>query len=145
MGEVVAHFSGSAARGGICCGYLSTQDSRLSENPSASLQPDFSEVSTALRPYHDESFPGRFVASHVENGLVTIRTMRLTPIATLVVAVLLGALLWLAAPAAIGRALKPWEALVCAVVLLALLEWLRVRSLRREREQTESLRDSALW
>ena len=73
------------------------------------------------------------------------RTMRLTPIATLVVAVLLGALLWLAAPVTIGRALKPWETLVSAIVLLALLEWLRVRRLRREREQTESLRDSALW
>lgn len=69
------------------------------------------------------------------------RTMRFTPIAALVVAVLL----WLAAPAAIGRALKPWEAVVSAAVVLALLEWLRVRRLRREREQTESLRDSALW
>ena len=85
------------------------------------------------------------MAAHVQNGLVTFRTMRLTPIATFVVAVLLGALLWLAAPAAIGRALKPWEALVSAAVLLALLEWLRVRRLRREREQTESMRDSALW
>ena len=85
------------------------------------------------------------MAAHVQNGLVTFRTMRLTPIATFVVAVLLGALLWLAAPAAIGRALKPWEARVSAAVLLALLEWLRVRRLRREREQTESMRDSALW
>lgn len=73
------------------------------------------------------------------------RTMRLTPVAALVVAFLFGVLLWLAAPTAIGRALKPWEALVSAVVLLALLEWLRVRRIRREREQTESLRDSALW
>jgi uncharacterized membrane protein len=77
----------------------------------------------------------------VQNGLVIVRTKRFTPIAALIVAVLL----WLAAPAAIGRALKPWEAVVSAAVVLALLEWLRVRRLRREREQTESMRDSALW
>ena len=98
-----------------------------------------------LRSGHDQSFPQRFDGSHVENGLVTFRTIRLTPIGTFAVAVLLGALLWLAAPTAIGRALRPWEAFVSAAVLLALLEWLRGRRLRREREQTESLRDSALW
>ena len=61
------------------------------------------------------------------NGFVTFRTMRLTPTATLGLAVLFGVLLWLAAPDAIGRALR--EALVSAVVMLALLEWLRVRRL----------------
>jgi len=61
------------------------------------------------------------------------------------VALLLGALLWFAAPIGIGRALRPWEALVVAVVILALLEWRRERRLRREREQVESMRNSALW
>lgn len=71
--------------------------------------------------------------------------MRLTLIANLVAAVLLGVLLWVAVPAAIGRPLRLWEALVLSAAALALLElWRRLR-LRREREQTESLRDSALW
>lgn len=76
---------------------------------------------------------------------MSFRTMRLTPIATLVVAVLLGALLWVAVPVAIGRPLRLWEAVVVSAAILALLEWWRRRWLRREREQTESLRDSALW
>lgn len=71
--------------------------------------------------------------------------MHLTPVASLVVALLLGALLWFAAPAAIGRALSPWEVIVVMTAILALLEWWRGRRRRREREQTESLRDSALW
>ena len=72
--------------------------------------------------------------------------MRLTPIASLVFALLLGALLWVAAPIAIDRvALRPWEAFVVAVVILALLEWWRGRRIRREREQVESMRNSALW
>jgi membrane protein implicated in regulation of membrane protease activity len=71
--------------------------------------------------------------------------MRLTPIASLVFALLLGALLWAAAPIAMDRALKPWEAFVVAVVILALLEWWRGRRLRRKREQVESMRNSALW
>ena len=71
--------------------------------------------------------------------------MRLTPIPSLVFALLLGALLWVAAPIAIDRALSPWEAFVVAVVILALLEWWRGRRLRREREQVESMRNSALW
>lgn len=71
--------------------------------------------------------------------------MHLTPMASVVVALLLAALLWLAAPVAIGRALKPWEALVFAAAIFAFLEWWRERRLRRERLQTESLRDSALW
>ena len=76
---------------------------------------------------------------------MTFRTMRLTPIASLVFALLLGALLWVAAPIAIDRALRPWEAFVVAVVILALLEWWRGRRIRREREQVESMRNSALW
>jgi membrane protein implicated in regulation of membrane protease activity len=98
-----------------------------------------------LRSDHDQEFFQRFEASLVENGHVTIRTMRLTPIGTLVAAILLAAMLWLAAPAVIGRALRPWEVSVAAAMVLAILQWLRVRRLRREREQTESLRDSALW
>lgn len=73
------------------------------------------------------------------------RTLYLTPIATLLVSVLLGALLWLAAPVALGRLLRPWEALVVAAAIWALLEWLRERRLRRERRQIDGLRDSALW
>jgi len=71
--------------------------------------------------------------------------MRHTPFTSLFVALLLGALLWLAAPIAAGRALRLWEALVAALVILALLEWWRGRRLRRERKQVESMRDSALW
>jgi membrane protein implicated in regulation of membrane protease activity len=81
----------------------------------------------------------------VENGRVNFQTMRLTLIANLVAAVLLGVLLWVAVPAAIGRPLRLWEALVLAAGALALLVLWRGRRLRREREQTESLRDSALW
>ncbi|NPC58388.1 hypothetical protein [Caenimonas soli] len=76
---------------------------------------------------------------------MSIQTLRITPIASFVIAFLLGGLLWLAAPVAIGRALRPWEALAGAAAILALLEWWRGRRLRREREQIDSLRDSALW
>jgi len=76
---------------------------------------------------------------------VTIRTLLLTPIGTFVLAILLGALLWALAPALIGRSFRLWEAFVAAAAILVLLEWWRRRWLWREREQTESLRDSALW
>ena len=76
---------------------------------------------------------------------MTIRTMRLTPIGTFVLAVLLGALFWAVAPAAMDRPLRLWEGVVVAVAIFALLEWWRRHRLWREREQTESLRDSALW
>ena len=81
----------------------------------------------------------------MENGSVNFQTIRLTLIGNLVAAVLLGALLWLAVPVVIGRPLGLWEALVVAAAALVLLELLRWLRLRREREQTESLRDSALW
>jgi uncharacterized membrane protein YdbT with pleckstrin-like domain len=71
--------------------------------------------------------------------------MRLTPFTSLVFALLLGALLWVAAPIGIGRALRLWEMFVLAAIVLVLLEWWRGRRLRREREQVESMRDSALW
>lgn len=98
-----------------------------------------------LRSDHDQSFPQRFDAFLVENGLVTIRTMHLTPIGNLVVAVLLGVLLWVTVSVVIGRPLRLWEAFIFAAAILALLEWWRGCQFRREREQTESLRDSALW
>jgi hypothetical protein len=81
----------------------------------------------------------------VENGCVIFQTIRLTPIVNLVAAVLLGALLWVAVPAAMDRPLRLWEALVVAAATFAFLEWWRGRRLRREREHAESLRDSALW
>ena len=81
----------------------------------------------------------------MENGQVNFQTMRLTLIANLVAAALLGAVLWVAVPAVIGRSLRLWEVFVLAAAALALLELWRWLRLRREREQTESLRDSALW
>ena len=76
---------------------------------------------------------------------MNIRTLRLTPIGTFILAVLLGALLWAVAPATLERPLRIWEAVVVAVAIFALLEWGRRQWLWRVREQTESLRDSALW
>ncbi len=81
----------------------------------------------------------------MENGPVNFQTMRPTLIVNLVAAALLGALLWVAMPAVIGRPLRLWEVFVLAAVALALLELWRWHRQRREREQTESLRDSALW
>lgn len=81
----------------------------------------------------------------MEDGRVTIRTMHLTRIANLVVAVLLGGLLWVAVPVVIGRPLRLWEVFVAVSAILALLELWRGHRLRRAHEQTESLRDSALW
>lgn len=78
-------------------------------------------------------------------GQVLSRTMRITPVATLFIAASLGAVIWLGAPVAIGRALKPLEALIIAAVVLVLLAWWRGRRIRRKRAQTESMRDSALW
>ena len=71
--------------------------------------------------------------------------MYLTPMGNFVVAVLLGALLWVVIPVVTGHPLRLWEVLVAAAAILALLEWWRARQIRREHEQTENLRDSALW
>lgn len=76
---------------------------------------------------------------------MTFRTVRLTPLSSVVLSLLLVALLCVIAPSAIGRALRPWEVIVAAPVILALLEWWRGCRVRREREQVESMRDSALW
>jgi membrane protein implicated in regulation of membrane protease activity len=81
----------------------------------------------------------------VENGPVNFQNMRLTLIVNLVAAILLGALLWVAAPAVAGRPLRLWEVFMVAAAALALLELWRGHRQRREREQNESLRDSALW
>lgn len=58
---------------------------------------------------------------------------------------LLTALAWLAAPATLGRKLTPWEVLVVLAVLLGVGAWRRRQRLRRERQEMESMRDSALW
>lgn len=71
--------------------------------------------------------------------------MRLSTVGNLVTAIVLDALLWLAAPVVVARPLERWEVLVVAAAIFALLELWRGLRLRREREQTESLRDSALW
>ena len=99
----------------------------------------------ALRSGHDQSFPQQFDASRVENERVAIRNLLLTPVGTFVLAVLLGALLWALAPVAVGRPLSLWETFVATLAIVLLLEWWRRRRLWREREQLESLRDSALW
>lgn len=54
-------------------------------------------------------------------------------------------LAWLAGPSAIGRSLKAWELALVAAVALGLLQWRRERRLRRQRQELESIRDSALW
>lgn len=71
--------------------------------------------------------------------------MRPTLIATLVLAVVLGVVLWLAIPAVAGRPLNVWEACLVSAAVLVIFEWWRGRRLRRQREHVESLRDSALW
>ena len=71
--------------------------------------------------------------------------MRLTPFAPFVIAVALGAAIWVAMPVITGRPLRLWEALVVSAAVFAVLELWRARRLRRERKRAESLRDSALW
>ena len=73
------------------------------------------------------------------------RTLRFTPIATLAIAVALAAAIWLVTPVLSGRQLRLWEVLVVLAAVFAMLEFWRARRLRREREQTENMRDSALW
>lgn len=101
--------------------------------------------SLTLRSDRDQSFPQEIGAFRVENMFVAIRTLLLTPLGTFVLAVLLGAWLWVVAPVLIGRPLSLWEAFVGTLAIVLLLEWWRRRRLWREREQLESLRDSALW
>jgi Flp pilus assembly protein TadB len=55
------------------------------------------------------------------------------------------ALAWLAGPSLLGRAFRAWELLALAAVVLAVLAWRHRRARRRERQDLERLRDSALW
>jgi hypothetical protein len=63
------------------------------------------------------------------------------PLATAVIT----ACAWFSAPFALGRKLGAVEALVVAGASFAALAWWRARRFRLERQQTESMRDSALW
>ncbi|WP_143762921.1 hypothetical protein [Ramlibacter tataouinensis] len=63
----------------------------------------------------------------------------------LIAVLVLPALLWLAAFVTLGRHLKVWEGAAIVVACPVLLAWLRGRQLRRERQELESMRDSALW
>lgn len=71
--------------------------------------------------------------------------MRPTMIATLVLAVVLGVVLWLAIPTVAGRPLNFWEACLVSAAVLVIFKWRQGRRLRRQRRHLESLRDSALW
>jgi membrane protein implicated in regulation of membrane protease activity len=53
--------------------------------------------------------------------------------------------LWFAAPFLFARDLDLWELGVSAAFISGLLALWRKRLSRRRREQSESLRDSALW
>jgi hypothetical protein len=55
------------------------------------------------------------------------------------------ALAWLCARYLFGRTLNPLEVLLIALVALAVFAWWRARRLRIERQEEESMRDSALW
>ena len=54
-------------------------------------------------------------------------------------------LAWFLATSAVGRSLRIWELALIAAVVLGLLQWQRLRRLRRYRQELESIRDSALW
>jgi hypothetical protein len=81
----------------------------------------------------------------VQNGFVLLRSLRLTPLTTVAGSALLALVLWGLAPMLVGREFHLRELLLVAAVVVPLLEWRRRRALKREREQIESLRDSALW
>jgi len=61
------------------------------------------------------------------------------------VSILVAAVAWVIAPAAVGRGLRVWEVIALGGVALALLQWRRQRHLRLQRQALESIRDSALW
>ncbi len=73
------------------------------------------------------------------------RTMRLKAIATPVLAVVLGLLLWIAGPAAVGRRFSLWEVLLVSGLGLVALTWWREHRRKQQRERLEKMRDSALW
>ena len=60
-------------------------------------------------------------------------------------ALVVAAIGWFVAPAAVGRSLKGWELVALAAASAALLQWQRNRSIRRLRREEDSMRDSALW
>ncbi|MDB5750085.1 MAG: hypothetical protein JWP65_506 [Ramlibacter sp.] len=70
----------------------------------------------------------------------------MSPYVVLLAPFLASALLWLAAPGLFARLLDQWLVVVALVALAWLLftAWRRRQS-RRQREQAEGLRDSALW
>ncbi|MGZ5178917.1 MAG: hypothetical protein ACXWC2_00455 [Ramlibacter sp.] len=61
------------------------------------------------------------------------------------VSLLVAAIAWVVAPAAVGRSLKAWEVIAIGAAILGLLQWRRQRRLRLQRQALESIRDSALW
>lgn len=81
----------------------------------------------------------------MQNDLVPMRSLHLTPLATVVSSAVLALVLWGLAPVLVGREFHLRELLLLAALLVPLLEWRRRRALRRERQEIESLRDSALW
>jgi hypothetical protein len=63
-----------------------------------------------------------------------------------VVAVLVGSYaLYLTYPWLFGRQIKGWEAMLAAAALGIVFRSWHVRQQRRERQDLEGLRDSALW
>jgi Flp pilus assembly protein TadB len=69
------------------------------------------------------------------------RSRAFVPVASLLVT----CALWLLAPFILGRNIRSLELVLLAVVTLALFAFWRIRRLRTERMETESMRDSALW
>lgn len=66
-------------------------------------------------------------------------------ISTVIFALALGVVLWVAASAITGSSLNIWEVCVVLAAVVAVLGWWRRRLARLRREQIDSLRDSALW
>lgn len=60
-------------------------------------------------------------------------------------ALVVAAIGWFVAPAAVGRSLKAWEVLALVAASAGLLQWQRSRVIRRMRREEDSMRDSALW
>jgi hypothetical protein len=74
-------------------------------------------------------------------GSPMYRSRAFVPVAALLVT----CALWLLAPFLLGRRFRPLELVLLVVVSAALFAIWRVRRLRMERMEAESMRDSALW
>ena len=74
-------------------------------------------------------------------GSPMYRSRAFVPVASLLVT----CALWLLAPFILGRSFRPLELVLLAAVSVALFAIWRVRRLRTERMEAESMRDSALW